>query len=202
MTLAEKIGQMTQAELSSLGDLSDVTNLALGSVLCGGGSDPEGRQHDARPGADAYDACQQKALASRLKIPLLFGVDAMHGHSNVLGAVIFPHNVGPGLHARRRAGRGDRPRDRDGSSRHGINWTFAPCVTVPQDDRWGRTYEGFSEDPRVSGELGAALVRGLQGARPGRSAQRAGLCQALRRRRRHDGRDARATRPASASAAG
>ena len=95
MTLAEKIGQMTQAEMTSLGDFSDVAKLALGSVLCGGGSDPrEGNSLEAW--TDAYDACQKHALASRLKIPLLFGIDAMHGHSNVLGAVIFPHNIGLG----------------------------------------------------------------------------------------------------------
>jgi beta-glucosidase len=162
MTLAEKIGQMTQGELSSLGDLSDVADLALGSVLCGGGSDPKAG-NSLQAWSDAYEACQQKALASRLKIPLLFGIDAMHGHSNVLGAVIFPHNVGLGCTRNaelvEQIGRVTALEIRA----TGINWTFAPCVTVPQDDRWGRTYEGYSEDPRVSGELGAALIRGLQG---------------------------------------
>jgi beta-glucosidase len=139
-----------------------VTDLALGSVLCGGGSDPQAG-NTMQAWSDAYEACQQKALAARLKIPLLFGVDAMHGHSNVLGAVIFPHNVGLGCTRNaeliEEIGRVTALEVRA----TGINWTFAPCVTVPQDDRWGRTYEGFSEDPRVSGELGAALVRGLQG---------------------------------------
>ncbi|HMP07465.1 MAG TPA: glycoside hydrolase family 3 protein, partial [Lacipirellulaceae bacterium] len=161
MTLAEKIGQMTQAELSSLGDLSPIRELALGSVLCGGNSDPaDGNSVEAW--ADAYDACQREALQSRLGIPLLFGIDAMHGHSNVLGAVIFPHNIGLGCtrdaELVEEIGRVTALEVRA----TGINWTFAPCVTVPRDDRWGRTYEGFGEEPQLSGELGAALVRGLQ----------------------------------------
>lgn len=163
MTLAEKIGQMTQAELASLGDLSAVSELALGSVLCGGGSDPEAG-NSVVAWADANDACQQAAQRTRLKIPLLFGIDAVHGHSNVLGAVIFPHNVGLGC-ARdaelvEEIGRATALEVRA----TGINWTFAPCVAAPRDDRWGRTYEGYSEDPQLCGVLGAALVRGLQGA--------------------------------------
>jgi beta-glucosidase len=162
MTLAEKIGQMTQAEMSSLGDLSDIADLALGSVLCGGGADPrEGNSLEAW--TDAYDACQKKALGSRLKIPILFGIDAMHGHSNVLGAVIFPHNIGLGCTRDaalvEQIGRVTAQEVRA----TGINWTFAPCVTVPRDDRWGRSYEGYSESPQVSSGLGAALIRGLQG---------------------------------------
>lgn len=164
MTLAEKIGQMTQAELTSLGDLTDIAELSLGSVLCGGSSDPAAG-NSVTAWADAYDACQQAALNSRLQVPLLFGIDAMHGHSNVLGAVIFPHNVGLGCtrdpQLIEEIGRATALEVRA----TGINWTFAPCVTVPQDDRWGRTYEGFSENPAVCGELGAALIRGLQGAR-------------------------------------
>jgi beta-glucosidase len=161
MTLAEKIGQMTQAELGSLGDLSDVSRLALGSVLCGGGSDPrDGNSVDAWAGAN--DACQKQALASRLKVPLLFGIDAMHGHSNVLGAVIFPHNVGLGctrdVDLVESIGRITAEETRA----TGINWAFAPCITAPQDDRWGRAYEGYSEDSTLSGSLGAALVQGLQ----------------------------------------
>ncbi len=163
MTLAEKIGQMTQGELTSLGDLKAIKDLALGSVLCGGGSDPKDG-NGVVAWADANDDCQQQALATRLKIPLLFGIDAMHGHSNVLGAVIFPHNVGLGC-TRNAALVEEIGRVTALEVRAtGINWTFAPCVTVPRDDRWGRTYEGFGEDPALSGELGAALVRGLQGS--------------------------------------
>lgn len=162
MTLAEKIGQMTQAELSALGDLKEIESLALGSVFSGGGSDPAAG-NSLEAWTDAYDACQRQALATRLQIPLLYGVDALHGHNNVLGAVIFPHHIGLGC-----------TRDADlvktigeitalEVRATGINWTFAPCVTVPQDDRWGRTYEGFSENPELVALLGAAEVAGLQG---------------------------------------
>ena len=95
MTLAEKIGQMTQADLASLGNLSDIQTYFLGSVLSGGDSDPQAGNSLAA-WTDAYDRCQEKALGTRLGIPILYGVDAVHGHNNVLGAVIFPHNIALG----------------------------------------------------------------------------------------------------------
>jgi beta-glucosidase len=161
MTLDEKIGQMTQAELSSLGDLTDISKYCLGSVLSGGNSDPrDGNSPEAW--RDAYDSCQREALQTRLRIPLLYGVDAVHGHNNVLGAVIFPHNIGLGC-----AGDPDLVEKiaqitAEEVRATGINWAFAPCVTVPQDVRWGRTYEGFSEEADLTSLLGAAAVRGLQ----------------------------------------
>lgn len=162
MTLAEKIGQMTQAELGHLKDFREIRDLALGSVLSGGGSDPEAG-NELLPWTNVYDKCQQQALDTRLGIPLLYGIDAVHGHSNVIGAVIFPHNIGLGCTR--------DPELIEEINRitalevraTGINWTFSPCVTVPRDLRWGRTYEGFAEDPQLVGELGAAAVRGLQG---------------------------------------
>ena len=166
MTLDEKIGQMTQADQGSLGDLSDVEALFLGSVLSGGSSDPaEG--NSVEHWRDLYERCQARARRTRLKIPLLYGIDAVHGHNNVVGAVVFPHNIGLG--ATRDAalveeiGRITALEVRA----TGIEWAFAPCVAVPRDDRWGRTYEGFSEDPDLVARLGAAAVRGLQGARLG-----------------------------------
>ncbi len=109
-----------------------------------------------------YDGYQEHALKTRLGIPILYGVDAVHGHNNVLGAVIFPHNIGLGCTRNpelvQEIGRVTALEVRA----TGINWTFAPCVTVPRDERWGRTYEGFSEDPALSSELGEAAVRGLQ----------------------------------------
>ena len=104
------------------------------------------------------------ALKTRLKIPLLYGIDAVHGNNNVLGAVIFPHHIGLG--ATRDAalveeiGRITAEEMRAS----GIHWAFAPCICVPRDERWGRTYEGFSEDPELVSELGVAEIRGLQGA--------------------------------------
>jgi beta-glucosidase len=165
MTLEEKVGQMTQAELGYLKDHpGDIQKYHIGSVLSGGGSDPaEGNGLTAW--TDAYDNCQKQALESRLGIPILYGIDGVHGHNNVIGAVIFPHHIGLGCtrdpQIVEEVGRVTAKEIRA----TGIQWTFAPCVTVPRDERWGRTYEGFSEDPDVVAELGEAMTRGLQGER-------------------------------------
>jgi beta-glucosidase len=161
MTLDEKIGQMTQAEQHQLKDERDVENYFLGSLLSGGDSDPPTNSfEDWRA---LYERWQGRTARTRLKIPIIFGVDAVHGHNNVIGAVIFPHNIGLG--ATRNAALVEeigRITAREVRAT-GINWTFAPCVAVPRDERWGRTYEGFAEDPKLVAELGAAAVRGLQG---------------------------------------
>jgi beta-glucosidase len=165
MTLDEKVGQMTQPELEYVkNNLSDIEKYFVGSVLSGGGSDPkEGNSLDAW--TNVYDECQKHAIQTRLGIPIVYGIDAVHGHSNVLGAVIFPHNVGLGCTRDtdlvRRIGRVTAEEVRAS----GINWTFGPCVTVPQDERWGRAYEGFSEDPQLVARLGEAEILGLQGER-------------------------------------
>ncbi|QEG33982.1 glycoside hydrolase family 3 protein [Bythopirellula goksoeyrii] len=162
MTLAEKIGQMTQAELSALGDLSDVADLYLGSVLSGGGSDPQDG-NSLESWTNAVEACKQKALDTRLRIPILYGIDSVHGHGNVLGAVIFPHNIGLGC------ARNAELVEQIGQitalevRATGINWSFSPCITVPRDDRWGRTYEGYSESSPLVAKLGKASIEGLQG---------------------------------------
>lgn len=161
MTLEEKIGQMTQAEQEALKDAGEIEKYFLGSLLNGGSSDPKaGNSLDAW--TDMYDGYQARALKTRLAIPLLHGVDAVHGHSNVLGAVVFPHNIGLGCTRNprlvERAGRITAEEVRA----TGINWTFAPCVTVPRDERWGRTYEGFGETPELAGVLGEAALRGFQ----------------------------------------
>lgn len=163
MTLAEKIGQMTQVDTAALKDKSHIQKYILGSVLSGGESDPA--ENTPQGWLKLARECQSWAGKTRLKIPLLYGVDAVHGHNNVPGAVIFPHNIGLGatrnpklveqaarITAREIAGTG-------------INWNFAPCIAVAQDARWGRTYESFSDSPDLAGELGAAAVRGLQGNR-------------------------------------
>jgi beta-glucosidase len=163
MTLKEKIGQMTQPDQEALKDPADIENLALGSLLSGGSSDPkEGNSVEAW--TNMYDRYQERALKSRLGIPILYGVDAVHGHNNVLGAVMFPQNIGlgctrnPALIERISRITAEEVRAT------GPQWAFAPCVAVPQDIRWGRTYEGYSEDPEVVKVLGAASVRGLQGS--------------------------------------
>jgi beta-glucosidase len=162
MTLDEKIGQMTQPEQGQvLSNPGDIQKYFIGSVLSGGDSDPE-EGNSLQAWTDLYDRIQTEAMKSRLAIPVLYGIDAVHGHSNVLGAVIFPHNIALGCTRDRalveRIGRTTAEEVRA----TGIQWTFGPCVAVPQDIRWGRTYEGFSEDPALVQSLGEAAVRGLQ----------------------------------------
>jgi beta-glucosidase len=161
MTLDQKIGQMTQPDQMYLKTLDDIENYHLGSLLSGGDSDPKSG-NDLNSWTDLYDHYQSRALHAKPRIPLLYGVDAVHGHNNVLGATIFPHNIGLGCTRNaalvERAARVTSEEVRA----TGINWAFAPCVAVPQDIRWGRTYEGFSESPDVVKTLGAAAVRGLQ----------------------------------------
>ena len=162
MTLDEKIGQMTQVAHDSLTVPADIKTYALGSLLSGGGGGPNGPGGTAAQWADMYDSYQSYALQTPLAIPLIYGVDAVHGHNNVAGAVIFPHNIGLG--ATRNAALGEQAArvTRDEVLGTGIDWTFAPCVCVPRDDRWGRTYEGFGEDTALVAQMGAAAVRGFQ----------------------------------------
>ena len=162
MTLEEKVGQMIQAEQSGLKELSDIENYFLGSLLSGGTSDPK-TGNGLKDWTDLYDSLQAHSQKTRLRIPILYGIDAVHGHNNVLNATIFPHNIGLGC-ARNAALVESAARITAIEVRAtGINWAFAPCVTVPQDERWGRTYEGFGETPELARDLGEAAVRGLQG---------------------------------------
>ena len=163
MTLDEKIGQMTQANKNALTTPSDITTYYLGSLLSGGGEGPNGSGGTATEWANMYDNFQSYALQTRLKIPLIYGVDAVHGHNNVYGAVIFPHHIGMG--ATRDAA---LVQQADQVTRNevlgtGIDWVFAPCVCVPRDDRWGRTYEGYGEDPALVSSMGVASIKGFQG---------------------------------------
>ncbi|HET9315133.1 MAG TPA: glycoside hydrolase family 3 N-terminal domain-containing protein [Vicinamibacteria bacterium] len=161
MTLDEKIGQMTQAEQHQLVDPNDVAAYFLGSVLSGGDSDP--KTNSLQDWTDLYDRLQTGAMKTRLKIPILYGIDAVHGNNNVLNATVFPHNIGLGATRNpalvEEIGRVTALEVRA----TGIQWTFAPCVAVVRDERWGRHYEGFSEDPALVAELGRAAVKGLQG---------------------------------------
>jgi len=159
MTLAEKIGQMTQVEKDSIPP-EDVTSYCIGSVLSGGGGNPYPNNLDIwRQMVQTY---MEAALKTRLAIPLIYGVDAVHGHNNVVGATIFPHNVGLG--ASRDTDLVERVARATASEvlATNVHWNFAPAVSVPQDIRWGRTYEGFSENTGLVGEMGVAYVRGLQ----------------------------------------
>jgi beta-glucosidase len=161
MTLAEKVGQMTQAERAEVAtDPTPISQLGLGSILSGGGSVPTPNTPQAW--ADMVDNFQREALKSRLHIPIIYGVDSVHGHGNLLGATVFPHNIGlgatrdPGLVADVEHITADETRA------SGPQWAFAPCICAAQDDRWGRTYESFSENPDLVIRMETA-IDGLQG---------------------------------------
>ncbi|RMF10875.1 MAG: beta-glucosidase, partial [Candidatus Neomarinimicrobiota bacterium] len=161
MTLAEKIGQMTQVNKDYLQDISDIKTYALGSILSGGGAVPA--VNDPEHWADMVDSFQEQALATRLQIPLIYGIDAVHGHNNVVGATIFPHNIGLGCANDPDLVRQVARATAEEVAATGIHWTFSPCIAVPRDERWGRHYEGFSESPERVKALGAAAVEGYQG---------------------------------------
>jgi beta-glucosidase len=161
MTLAEKVGQMTQAERGSVaGDPAQITDLALGSLLSGGGSVPT--PNTPKGWADMVDGFQRAALASRLHIPIIYGVDTVHGDGNLDGATVFPHNIGlgatrdPGLVADVEHIAADETRA------SGPQWAFGPCICAARDDRWGRTYESFGEDPSLVIQMETA-IDGFQG---------------------------------------
>jgi beta-glucosidase len=162
MTLEEKIGQMTQAERGAVvGDPSRITALNLGSVLSGGGSTPTPNTPQAW--ADMIDRFEQAALNTRLHIPLLYGVDSVHGHGNLLGATVFPHNIGLGATRDPALVRDVEHITASETRASGPQWSFAPCICAARDDRWGRTYESFGEDPSLVIQMETA-IDGFQGA--------------------------------------
>ncbi|CCH12778.1 Periplasmic beta-glucosidase [Stenotrophomonas maltophilia D457] len=166
MTVEEKVGQLVQGDIASLTP-DDVRRYRLGSILAGGNSDPGGR-YDASPAewlalADAfYDASMDTSKGGKA-IPLLFGIDAVHGQSNIIGATLFPHNIGLGATRNPELLRQIGGITALETRVTGMEWTFAPTVAVPQDDRWGRSYEGYSESPVVVASYAGAMVEGLQG---------------------------------------
>ena len=161
MTLEEKIGQMTQVDYRYLADKSDIKKYFLGSILSGGGSTPPTNQPSSW--VDLYNGFQEEALKTRLKIPLIYGIDAVHGHNNVLGATMFPHNIGLGCMNDKALVQDIAAATAEEVKATGLDWTFAPCVAVAQDERWGRTYESYSEDSDIVTELGVASTIGFQG---------------------------------------
>lgn len=151
---------MTQVEKNSLTP-DDVAAHGIGSVLSGGGGNPEPNTPQAW--LEMVQSFQRAALENRLKIPLLYGSDAVHGHNNLVGATIFPHNIGLGATRDpdlvRRVGRVTALE----TSAVGVRWDFAPAVSVPQDVRWGRSFEGYSQDAAIVSEMATAFLGGLQG---------------------------------------
>src|SRR5205814_5095960 len=111
----------------------------------------------------AVKQIRAQALGTRLKIPLLYGIDAVHGHNNILGAVIFPHHVGLGATHNPALVRKAEHITAEEVAGTGIRWAFAPCIAVSRDIRWGRSYESFGESPDLVSELGSASIRGFQG---------------------------------------
>ncbi|KAG6596978.1 hypothetical protein SDJN03_10158, partial [Cucurbita argyrosperma subsp. sororia] len=163
MTVEEKIGQMVQIErLNASADV--MKNYFIGSVLSGGGSAPS-KNASAKDWVDMVNEIQKGALSSRLGIPMIYGIDAVHGHNNVYNATIFPHNVGLG------ATRDPQLVKNIGSATAleiratGIPYAFAPCIAVCKDPRWGRCYESYSEDPKIVQEM-TEIILGLQGEIP------------------------------------
>ena len=164
MTVEEKVGQVIQGDLDFISP-EDVKKFKIGSVLNGGNTAPNGDKYSSvqdwkNLSKEFYDA---SPTYKGIKVPVLWGTDAVHGHNNVIGATLFPHNIGLGA-----SGNVDLMRSIGEAIAlevlsTGVAWTFAPTVAVPQDDRWGRTYEGFSEDPILVSKLGKAFVLGLQG---------------------------------------
>jgi beta-glucosidase len=165
MHLSEKIGQMVMAARART-DFPDVAKYQVGALLSGGGSTPA-RSNEPPAWAEMVDKYQGFTKQTRLRIPLLYGIDAVHGHGNVKNATIFPHNIGLGC-----------TRDADLVERvahatavevaaTGMHWTFAPVVAAARDERWGRTYEAFGETPELAAQLGPAAIVGFQGKRLG-----------------------------------
>lgn len=167
MTVEQKVAQMIQPEIRDI-TVEDMRRYGFGSFLNGGGAFPNDNKH-ATPAdwiklaEDMYQASIDDSLDGST-IPTMWGTDAVHGHNNVIGATLFPHNIGLGA--------ANNPKlieqIAEVTAREvmvtGIDWVFAPTVAVVRDDRWGRTYEGYSEDPEIVRNYAAAIVRGLQGA--------------------------------------
>ena len=166
MSLEQKVGQVIQGDIASLTP-ADVRTYHLGSVFNGGNSDPGNRYNapakDWLALADAFWDASTTDDPKLPRIPTIWGIDAVHGHSNIVGATLFPHNIGLGAMRdpalMRRIGEITAIEMRV----TGIDWTFAPTLAVVRDDRWGRTYEGFGEKPEIAASYAGPLVEGLQG---------------------------------------
>jgi beta-glucosidase len=162
MALVEKIGQMTQVEKNSMKS-KDMTKMYIGSILSGGGGYPTGADNSAAAWSVMVGDFQDAALRTRLHIPMIYGVDAVHGHNNLMGAVIFPHNIGLGAandpELMKRIGEVTAA-EMIGS---GVRWNFAPVLAVGQDIRWGRIYESYGENTDLVTRLSTPYVQGLQG---------------------------------------
>jgi beta-glucosidase len=163
MTLDQKIGQLLQPERQFITP-QEVKEYHIGSVLSGGGSVPgENKPEDWIAMNDAYWAASMEEDENHLAIPLIYGVDAIHGNTNVLGAVVFPHNIGLGAAHDPDLLERIAEATAEEIAATGVEWTFAPTLAVARNDHWGRTYESYSEDPKIVSEYAPRFVKGLQG---------------------------------------
>jgi len=161
MTLDEKIGQMIQLEFASLPSNFDIKTYSLGSLLAYADNGPAGRTPEAW--ADLYDTLQSYALQTRLKIPLIFAVDAVHGFGAMYGATVFPHNIGLGCTRNPQLIDTAEQITASEMSATGLDWVLGPVVAVARNENWGRTYESFGEDPNLVKEIAGPAVHGFQG---------------------------------------
>ena len=172
MSLEEKVGQVIQADITSVTP-ADLREYPLGSVLAGGNGGPGGDDRAPAPQwlamARDFHRVALEPRAGHEPIPLLFGIDAVHGHNNIVGVPLFPHNIGLGAAHDAELERRIAAATAAEVAATGIDWAFAPTVTVPQDVRWGRSYEGYAADPKLVAAYGRAMTLGLQGVlEPGR----------------------------------
>ncbi|MDE2251691.1 MAG: glycoside hydrolase family 3 protein [Gammaproteobacteria bacterium] len=167
LSVAEKVGQVIQADVAHITP-DDLRRYPLGSVLAGGGAGVNGNKRASAAQwlqmAREFRAVSLEGRPDHVPIPVMFGIDAVHGHNNVAGAVIYPHNIGLGAAHDAELVRRIGAATAEEMSVTGIDWDFAPALPVPQDPRWGRTYEGYSQDPALVSRYAAAAVEGLQGA--------------------------------------
>jgi beta-glucosidase len=166
MSIEEKVGQVVQPDWRSIKP-EEVTQYHIGSIENGGGAVPAGNKHaTVKDWVDLIEPYYQASIApdQKVTIPLIWASDAVHGHNNVYGATLFPHNIGLGAahdpDLLRRIGEVTAAEVRS----TGMDWSFAPTIAVARDDRWGRTYESYSEDPKIVRQYAAAMVKGLQGS--------------------------------------
>ncbi|WP_139903207.1 glycoside hydrolase family 3 N-terminal domain-containing protein [Clostridium thermarum] len=166
MSLEQKVGQMIQTERATTSP-EDVKTYHLGSVLSGGGSLPT--PNTAESWANMVDAYQAAAMSTGLGIPIIYGVDAVHGHNNVVGATIFPHNIGLGATGNTSLVKAIGEAVAEEVRATGVHWTFTPTLGIPHSERWGRTYETFGENAELVSKMGVAYIQGLQGDNPDKS---------------------------------
>ena len=160
MTLEEKIGQMALVDKNSLGKMDDISKYYLGGVLSGAGSKP--KTNTPQGWKSMVNDMKSQALKSRLGIPILYGIDANHGHSNVLGATVFPHAIGLGAAQDTKLVSDVAIATSEELNATGINWNYSPSLDAPKDIRWGRVYEAFSDNAALNGQLGRAHVKSTQ----------------------------------------